>query len=151
MKNEKLQSFITLRGISHSELSKLTGIPATTLGRIINGKVDKVKRTHMEAIAKALNTSIYSLFDLPLNIPNNTKIRPEEAGATITKTLDPDESLLLYWFQNSYSERKTIILSTAKREYYKTQEHILSESGLNKSKKEIDIDGQISLFSKGTE
>lgn len=56
MKNEKLITFINLRGLSHSELSKLTGIPATTLGRIINGKVDKVKRSHMEAIAKALNS-----------------------------------------------------------------------------------------------
>lgn len=143
MKNEKLITFMNLKGISQVELSKLTGIPATTLGRIINGKVDKIKRTHMELIAKALNTSIYSIFDIPLHIPNNTKISPEEAGAIVTKTLNPDESLLLYWFQNTYEDRKSIILSVAKREYYKTQEIILTKQN---TIKENNIEGQMSLF-----
>lgn len=121
MRNNKLLVFMEFRGISRTQLSKSTGIPSSTLGRIINGEVQKVKTVYMESIAKALDTSIHTIFDVPLENTFHSVIAPNEAGASVSKLLLPDESMLLYWYQNSYQEGKTEILNIAKSEYLKTQ------------------------------
>ena len=101
MVNNKILMYMKLKDINKTQLSALTGIPATTLNRIINGTVINVKTAYMENIAKALGTTIYNLFDLPeLNQPLITALRPEEAGTVVEKLLSEEESLLLYWFQN---------------------------------------------------
>ena len=48
-------------------------------------------------------------------------------GASVTKLLTSDESLLLYWFQNTYREGQAAILKRAKEEYNKTQKEILKK------------------------
>ena len=111
-----------LKDINKTQLSALTGIPATTLNRIINGTVINVKTAYMETIAKALGTTIYNLFDLPeLNQPLITALRPEEAGTVVEKLLSEEESLLLYWFQNSSQDSRASILMKARNEYYVTK------------------------------
>lgn len=125
MKNDKIAMYMKMKDVNQSKLSALTGIPPTTLSRILNGTVVNVKTSHMEAIAKALGTTIYNLFDLPdLNQPLTTALRPEEAGTIVEKLLSEDESLLLYWFQNSRLESRTAILMKARSEYYITQREI---------------------------
>lgn len=69
----------------------------------------KMKTSHMEA---------------DLNQPLTTALRPEEAGTVVEKLLSEDESLLLYWFQNSRLESRTAILMKARSEYYITQREI---------------------------
>ena len=64
----KLLMYMGLQGINKSTLSKMTGIPVSTLSRIINNEVKSVKMPQMEAIAKALNTTIYTLFELQMCI-----------------------------------------------------------------------------------
>lgn len=125
MKNNKILLHMKMKDINKTQLANLTGIPATTLNRIINGTVANVKFSYMEAIAKALGTTIYNIFDLPeLNQPLMTALRPEEAGMVVEKLLAEDESLLLYWFQNSNQEARTAILMKARNEYYLTQREI---------------------------
>ena len=86
MVNNKILMYMKLKDINKTQLSALTGIPATTLNRIINGTVINVKTAYMETIAKALGTTIYNLFDLPeLNQPLITALRPEEAGTVVEK------------------------------------------------------------------
>lgn len=125
MKNDKIAMYMKMKDMNQSKLAALTGIPPTTLSRILNGTVANVKTAHMEAIAKALGTTIYNLFDLPdLNQPLITALRPEEAGTIVEKLLSEEESLLLYWFQNSRQESRTAILLKARNEYYLTQRKI---------------------------
>lgn len=125
MVNNKILMYMKLKDINKTQLSALTGIPATTLNRIINGTVINVKTIYMENIAKALGTTIYNLFDLPeLNQPLITALRPEEAGTVVEKLLSEEESLLLYWFQNSSQDSRASILMKARNEYYVTQREI---------------------------
>lgn len=125
MKNNKIAMYMKLKDVNQTKLAALSGIAPTTLSRIINGTVVNVKTSHMEAIARALGTTIYNLFDLPeLNRPLTTALRPEEAGTVVEKLLSEDESLLLYWFQNSRQESRTAILMKARSEYYLTQREI---------------------------
>lgn len=126
MKNEKLITLMEMKGLSKTQLSKLTAIPMSTLNRIINGDVQKVKLTHMESIAHALGASVYSIFDLPnVDLPLTTALRPDEAGTVVlNKALQPDESLLLYWYQNSLQESRISILNKAKSEYYSSQRQV---------------------------
>lgn len=125
MKNDKIAMYMKMKDVNQTKLAALSGIPPTTLSRILNGTVVNVKTAHMEAIAKALGTTIYNLFDLPeLNHPLTTALRPEEAGTVVEKLLSEDESLLLYWFQNSKQESRTAILMKARNEYYLTQREI---------------------------
>ena len=122
-----------LKDINKTQLSALTGIPATTLNRIINGTVINVKTAYMETIAKALGTTIYNLFDLPeLNQPLITALRPEEAGTVVEKLLSEEESLLLYWFQNSSQDSRASILMKARNEYYVTQREINEKLSVGK-------------------
>ena len=125
MKNEKLIAFMNTKGISRAQLSALSGISATTLNRIINGQVLHVKTTQMQAIAKALGTDVHSVFDsAPVQLPLSLAIRPDEAGSSLTKLLSPDESLLLYWYQNALEEGRNTILSRAQVEFHKAQMEI---------------------------
>lgn len=121
MNNEKLVALMKAKGINKTTLSSLTNIPGSTLNRIIKGETLTVKMPHMQAIAAALNTSIYSIFEIPADIPLATALRPDEAGDSVTKLLNPDESLLLYWYQNSLQEGRNAIFTRAKSEYLKTQ------------------------------
>lgn len=144
----KLLMYMGLRGINKSTLSKMTEIPVSTLSRIINNEVKSVKMPQMEAIAKALNTTIYTLFELPnLNTPLSAALRPEEAGTQITKNLTEDESLLLYLYQTSSLEGRAKIIKVAKHESFFTQREIFEKSetfidrdghGYNKSISESD-------------
>lgn len=87
----------------------------------------------METIAKALGTTIYNLFDLPeLNQPLITALRPEEAGTVVEKLLSEEESLLLYWFQNSSQDSRASILMKARNEYYVTQREINEKLSVGK-------------------
>ena len=121
MKNDKLLIFMEVKGISRTQLSKSTGIPASTLGRIINGDVQKIKAVYMDAIANALDTSIHTIFDVPFDNPFQSIVTPNEAGASVKKLLLPDESMLLYWYQNSFREGKAAILKSAKAQYLQAQ------------------------------
>ena len=133
MVNNKILMYMKLKDINKTQLSALTGIPATTLNRIINGTVINVKTAYMETIAKALGTTIYNLFDLPeLNQPLITALRPEEAGTVVEKLLSEEESLLLYWFQNSSQDSRASILMKARNEYYVTQREINEKLSVGK-------------------
>ena len=115
MVNNKILMYMKLKDINKTQLSALTGIPATTLNRIINGTVINVKTAYMETIAKALGTTIYNLFDLPeLNQPLITALRPEEAGTVVEKLLSEEESL------------------KARNEYYVTQREINEKLSVGK-------------------
>lgn len=120
MKNERLIALMKLRGFNMASLSAASKIPESTLSRIIGGKVKHVKMTQMESIARALNTGIFTIFDLPVEQSVSTAIRPDEAGSPVTKLLSPDESFLLYWYQNSSNDGRTAIFEKAKSEYGKT-------------------------------
>ena len=134
MVNNKILMYMKLKDINKTQLSALTGIPATTLNRIINGTVINVKTAYMENIAKALGTTIYNLFDLPeLNQPLITALRPEEAGTVVEKLLSEEESLLLYWFQNSSQDSRASILMKARNEYYVTQREINEKLSIGKA------------------
>lgn len=132
MAHNKILMYMKLKDINKTQLSALTGIPATTLNRIINETVRNVKTSYMEAIAKALGTTIYNLFDLPeLNQPLIAPLRPEEAGTVVKKLLSEEESLLLYWFQNSDQESRASILMKARSEYYYTQRKVNEKLSIN--------------------
>ncbi len=120
MKNEKLQKVIDSKGITLKDLSEQTNIPMTTLRRIVLGSVTHVKTANMHAIARALNTSVDAIFDVPSGSPIQP-IRPDEAGEPVTRTLSRDESFLLYWYQNVTAEDKNNIYEFARKTYYKTQ------------------------------
>ena len=114
--------------------------------RIINGENQKDKMVHMESISRALGTSVHSIFDIPLETPLAAALRPDEAGASVTKLLTSDESLLIYWFQNTYREGQAAILKRAKEEYNKTQNEISKKvTSLDKQKDKPDDFGQLSL------
>ena len=139
MKNEKLIALMNLKGMTQATLSKETHIPASTLKRIINGDNQKF-------ISRALGTSVHSIFDIPLETPLAAALRPDEAGASVTKLLTSDESLLIYWFQNTYREGQAAILKRAKEEYNKTQNEISKKvTSLDKQKDKPDDFGQLSL------
>ena len=145
MKNVKLIALMNLKGMTQATLSKETHIPASTLKRIINGENQKDKMVHMESISRALGTSVHSIFDIPLETPLAAALRPDEAGASVTKLLTSDESLLIYWFQNTYREGQAAILKRAK-EYNKTQNEISKKvTSLDKQKDKPDDFGQLSL------
>ncbi len=120
MKNETLLALMKLRGFTMASLSAASQIPETTLSRIVRGKVKHVKMYQMEAIARALNTGVFTIFDLPVEQSVSTAIRPDEAGSPVTKLLSSDESFLLYWYQNSSNQGRTVIFDRAKTEYHKT-------------------------------
>lgn len=147
MKNDKIAMYMKMKDVNQTKLAALSGIPPTTLSRILNGTVVNVKTSHMEAIARALGTTIYNLFDLPdLNQPLTTALRPEEAGTVVEKLLSEDESLLLYWFQNSKLESRTSILMKARNEYYLTQREINEKLSPELSKaRQHDAYSQIEL------
>ena len=139
MKNEKILMYMKLKGINQSKLSALTGIAPTTLSRIINGTVTNVKSVHMESIAKALGTTVSGIFDIPV-ISTAAALTPDEAGTEVEKLLSPNESLLLYWYQNSKKESQKAILLKARNEYYITQREINqkleSDPGLQETREE---------------
>ncbi|MCI8662396.1 MAG: helix-turn-helix transcriptional regulator [Hungatella sp.] len=147
MKNEKLLALMDAKGISRAKLATLSGIPATTLNRIINGQILHVKTTQMQAIAKALNTNVHTIFQIaPRELPLSLAIRPEEAGDSITKLLTNDESLLLYWYQNALLEGRTAILNRAQTEFHKAQMEISQKaSGLKSSAKISETYEQLTL------
>lgn len=147
MKNDRLLALMNAKGISRAKLSATSGIPATTLNRIINGQILHVKMPQMEAIAKALGTNVPSIFESsPIQLPLSLAIRPDEAGDSITKFLSPDESLLLYWYQNSLEEGRTAILNRARMEFHKAQMEIAHRAeGIGTPKKEPDPYEQLTL------
>lgn len=51
----KIQEILIEKGISYTELSKLTGISKTHISRIINGKTTRVRTTTINKLAKALD------------------------------------------------------------------------------------------------
>lgn len=128
MKNEKLIALMEAKGISKATLSTITHIPSSTLNRIINGETRHVKMNHMQAIASALGTSVYSVFDAPAELPVAGAIRPEEAGNPLTKLLSPDESMMLYWYQNTHQEGRMSVFNKAKAEYIKTQSDLTARA-----------------------
>ena len=129
MKNEKLQKVIDSKGMTLKDLSEQTNIPMTTLRRIVLGTVTHVKTANMHAIARALNTSVDAIFDVPSGSPIQP-IRPDEAGEPVTRTLSSDESFLLYWYQNVTTEDRNSIYEFARKTYYKTQ-NLLAMKELN--------------------
>ncbi|MGL5435427.1 MAG: helix-turn-helix domain-containing protein [Lachnospiraceae bacterium] len=150
MANDKLLTFMNLKGVGRKQLSVQANISPSTLNRIINGEIQKVKMIQMEAIADALGTTIYSIFDIPLDMPLSMAVKPEEAGASVEKLLNPAESLLLYYYQNSYHEGKAAIMNRAKSEYYQTQSAILQKSNhtaipADSHNQEVEEYSQISL------
>lgn len=152
MKNEKLIAFMNTKGMSRAQLSALSGISATTLNRIINGQVLHVKTTQMQAIAKALGTDVPSIFDsAPAQLPLALAIRPDEAGSSLTKRLSPDESLLLYWYQNALEDGRNTILNRAQMEFHKAQLEIYHRANsLKNTQKKSDPYEQLTLNFSGT-
>ena len=149
MKNEKLIALMHAKGISRARLSALSGISPTTLNRIINGQVLHVKGPQMEAIARALGTNVPSVFDsAQARLPLSLAIRPDEAGESITKLLDPDESLLLYWYQNALEEGRAAIRS----EFHKAQMEVSYRAdSIRSTRKKSEPYEQLTLdFSSGS-
>lgn len=126
MKNEKLITYMTSMGVNVSQLSKLSGIPQSTLRRIIDGVTHNVKPAQMEAIARALKTPVHTLFDVPMEGTMYSALLPDEAGIEVMKQLSPEESLLLYLYQNSGKSGRSTILAKAKSEYYRMQTEVLN-------------------------
>ncbi|RHB42258.1 XRE family transcriptional regulator [Enterocloster aldenensis] len=128
--NNRVEYLMDENDISLTQLSRLTGIPATTLNRIIKGKVKKPKRFQLDRISEALGKPIHELFDIPefkknevvLTEPIEYKnefhfgIHPDEAGKIVKVLLTEEESLLLYLFQISSLGGKQKILNIAKKE-----------------------------------
>lgn len=126
----KVEYLMAEKDISLAQLSRLTGIPATTLNRIIKGKVKRPKRSQLDRISEALGTSIQELFDIPELKKNNMVlfetmenkselhfgINPDEAGRIVKVLLTEEESLLLYLFQISSIKGKQKIINIAKKE-----------------------------------
>jgi lambda repressor-like predicted transcriptional regulator len=153
MKNEKLIALMHAKGISRARLSALSGISPTTLNRIINGQVLHVKGPQMEAIARALGTNVPSVFDsAQARLPLSLAIRPDEAGESITKLLDPDESLLLYWYQNALEEGRAAILNRAQMEFHKAQMEVSYRAdSIRSTRKKSEPYEQLTLdFSSGS-
>lgn len=147
MENQKITALMSAKGITKSSLSGMTGISQTTLNRIINNKIQHVKMYQMEAIARALGTSVHAIFDLPQEHAVTAAIRPEEAGLAVTKLLHPDESFLIFWFQNSSNDRRKLIFETARTEYNKTLAEIQNRSiDIVVEEKTEDQYEQLSLF-----
>lgn len=147
MKNEKLIALMNAKGMSRAKLSAFSGISATTLNRIINGQVLHVKMPQMQAIARALDTNVPSIFDTAVaELPLTMAIRADEAGDSITKLLTRDESLLLYWYQNALQEGRNAILSRARMEFHKAQMEIsFRADGLNAAVKGQEPYEQLTL------
>ncbi|MCI9635449.1 MAG: helix-turn-helix transcriptional regulator [Hungatella sp.] len=147
MKNEKLITFMHTKGVTRAQLSVLSGISATTLNRIINGQILHVKTAQMQAIARALGTDIHSVFDnAPVQLPLPLAIRPDQAGSSFTKMLSPDESLLLYWYQNALEDGRDTILNRARMEFHKAQLEIYHRAdGIKNAKKISESYEQLSL------
>lgn len=61
----KVEYLMAEKDISLAQLSRLTGIPATTLNRIIKGKVKRPKRSQLDRVSEALGKPIQELFDIP--------------------------------------------------------------------------------------
>ena len=111
--NNRVEYLMAEKDISLTQLSRLTGIPATTLNRIIKGKVKKPKRSQMDRISEALGKPVHELFDVPefkenktnlIELIDNNKelhfgIHPDEAGRIVKVFLTEEESLLVYHFQ----------------------------------------------------
>lgn len=128
--NNKVEYLMDEKDISLAQLSRSTGIPATTLNRIIKGKVKKPKRSQLDRISEALGKPIHELFDIPeyknynvqlTELKGNTTtlhfgIHPDEAGKIVKVLLTEDESLLLYLFQISSLGGKQKIINIAKKE-----------------------------------
>lgn len=140
--------------ISLAQLSRLTGIPATTLNRIIKGKVKKPKRSQMDRIAEALGMPTNELFDVPEFKENNVNlveliggknelhfgIHPDEAGRIVKVLLTEDESLLIYLFQISSLGGKQRILNIAKKEAESFSQKLFEKIEKNDSKPNDNID-----------
>lgn len=129
MKNERLYSYMKKKGVSIKLLSELSEIPETTLSRIINNQVKNVKLSQKDAISKALNVPISTIFqDIPFDEPLLSPVRPEEACTVINKTLSEDESLLLYLYQNCTIERRRHIIEKLKIECSLSQKEVFNRS-----------------------
>lgn len=128
MKNDKLAALMEARGFSKSALSKVTGISASTLNRIINNEVKHVKMSQMQAIASALGTPVHAVFDTPSDQPMTGAIRPDEVGQPVMKLLSRDECFLIFWYQNSSREGRERLFTKAKSEYEKTVVRIQKEA-----------------------
>jgi DNA-binding Xre family transcriptional regulator len=148
--DNKIKDLMYIKGYSLSSLSKSTGIPSTTLSRLISYKVKKPKIEYMEKISKALNVSVNEIFDVP-EIKNETlflAIMPEEAGKSTQKVLNEEESLLLYFFQTSSENGRMKILKLARQESEITNKKLLNlvdPINKNKNPKKEDKYNQLSL------
>lgn len=56
--NEKLNKLMFEKGIKASELSRITGIPYTTLSVFLKGKTDKIDIVKLQTICNALDCSL---------------------------------------------------------------------------------------------
>ncbi|MCD8083338.1 MAG: hypothetical protein LUE86_07535, partial [Clostridiales bacterium] len=74
-----------------------------------------------------------------------TTLLPDEAGVEVSKTLSPEESMLLYLYQNSGKAGKTAILTKAKTEYYRMQAAVLNRP--LKAAEETDDESEYSQMS----
>ena len=150
--NNRVEYLMAEKDISLTQLSRLTGIPATTLNRIIKGKVKKPKRSQMDRITEALGKPVHELFDVPefkenktnlIELIDNNKelhfgIHPDEAGRIVKVFLTEEESLLVYLFQISSLGGKQKILNIAKKEAESFSQKLFEKIEKNDSKPKDD-------------
>lgn len=117
--NERLKAMMRARGIGIGELQTLTGIPPTTLRRIVDNTVKRIRPDNMRKIAGVLHVPVDAVFDVPTESVAILPIPMEEAGEVVTRTLTRDESLILYWYQQLPAESKRSVFYAVNREYSK--------------------------------
>ncbi len=65
MVNIRLRQLLTKRGISQSELAKMTGIRPSTICELYNQNAAFVKLENLYKICRALNCSVSDFFEFP--------------------------------------------------------------------------------------
>ena len=148
MKKDNLQRAMKANRISMTELAMRTGIPLTTLRRIMAGKVKRVKKSNMIAIAKALNVSVETIFEVPSTRSPLEPIRPEQAGEPGLYNLSGDESFLIFWYQNVTAAVRNEIYEIVKTKYTLVQKELAEKSaGISNGKNSQEDYEQLSMFS----
>jgi transcriptional regulator with XRE-family HTH domain len=87
-----LQDELENRPMTQAELSERSGIPDSTLSRIISGEVDEPKGSVVSQIARGLGMKFWELSAI-MGITDDAPGTPEQEAAQIAALLAKDEAL----------------------------------------------------------
>lgn len=91
-----LQDELARRGMPQTELERLSGIPDSTLSRIISGEVEEPRASQIAQIARGLDLSFWRLMQIA-GYTTETPDAPGEEAASLAASLEsqPDLRALL--------------------------------------------------------